>query len=116
MSSSQTDPLDPITFMNITRRKSEDSKLSACKTVSYRTALEYSVAVMADSLFEAAAMALRVFSTHGCPTRPAVRLGVQVTPPAVTHIVTVQKVEDCLKGGVRSPREALFKKRLRGSN
>src|SRR5215467_8180612 len=79
MSSSQTDPLDPITFMNITRRKSEDSKLSACKTVSYRTALEYSVAVMADSLFEAAAMALRVFSTHGCPTRPAVRLRVQVT-------------------------------------
>ena len=62
--------------------------------------------VMAESLFEAAAMALRAFNTHGCPPGPAARLRVQVTPPAVTHIVTVQKVEDWLKGGARSPREA----------
>ena len=78
--------------------------------------LEHSVVVIADSLFEAAAMALRAFSTHGCPPGPAARLRVQVTPPAVTHIVTVQKVEDWLKGGARSPREALLKKRLRSSN
>jgi hypothetical protein len=70
------------------------------------------VVVMADSLFEAAAMALRAFNAHGCPPGPAARLHVQVTPPPVTHIVTVQKVEDWLKGGARSPREALLKKRL----
>ena len=28
--------------------------------------LEHSVVVMADSLFEAAVMALRAFNTHGC--------------------------------------------------
>ncbi len=78
--------------------------------------LEHSVVVMADSLFEAAAMALRGFNTHGCPPGPAARLRVQVTPPAVTHIVTVQKVEDWLNGGARSPREALLKNRLRSSN
>jgi len=71
---------------------------------------------MADSLFEAAAMALRAFKTHGCPPGPAARLRVQVTPPAVTHIVTVQKVEDWLRDGARSPREALLKKRLRSTN
>ena len=71
--------------------------------------------VMADSLFEAA-MALRAFNTHGCPPGLAARLRVKVTPPAVTHIVTVQKVEDWLKGGARSPREALLKKRLRTTN
>ena len=51
-------------------------------------------------------MALRAFNTHGCPPGPAARLRVQVTPPAVTHIVTVQKVEDWLRDGARSPREA----------
>ena len=78
--------------------------------------LEHSVVVMADSLFEPAAMALRAFKTHGCPPGPAARLPVQVTPPAVTHVATVQKVEDWLKGGARSPKEALLKKRLRSSN
>ena len=77
---------------------------------------EHSVIVMADWLFDAAAMALRAFNAHGCPPGLAARLRVQVTPPAVTHIVTVQKVEDWLKGGARSPREALLKKRLRSSN
>jgi len=76
--------------------------------------LEHSVAVQAGSLFEAAAMALRAFKAHGCPPGPATRLHVQVTPPTVTHIVTVQKVEDWLKGGARSPREALLKRRLAG--
>ena len=78
--------------------------------------LEHAVAVQADSLFEAAAMALRAFKAHGCAPGPACRLRVQVTPPTVTHIVAVQKVEDWLKGGARSPREALLKKRLQGSD
>ena len=76
--------------------------------------LEHAVAVQADSLFEAAAMALRAFKAHGCAPGPACRLRVQVTPLTVTHIVAVQKVEDWLKGGARSPREALLKKRLQG--
>ena len=76
--------------------------------------LEHSVAVHADSLFEATALALRAFKTHGCPPGPVARLRVQVTSPAVTHIVTVQKVEDWLKGGARSPKEALLKRRLAG--
>jgi hypothetical protein len=70
---------------------------------------------MADSLFEAAVMALRAFNTHGCPPGPAVKLRVQVTPSAVTHIVAVQKVANWLRDGARSPREALLKKRLRST-
>ena len=78
--------------------------------------LEHAVAVQADSLFEAAAMALRAFKAHACAPGPACRLRMQVTPATVTHIVAVQKVEDWLKGGARSPREALLKKRLQGSD
>jgi hypothetical protein len=77
--------------------------------------LDHSVAVQANSLFEAAAMALRAFKAHGCAPGPGCRLRVQVTPPTVTHIVIVQKVEEWLKGGARSSREALLKERLRGS-
>ena len=56
--------------------------------------LEHFVAVQAGLLLEAAAMALGAFKAHGCPPGPAARLQVRVTPPAVTHIVTVQKVYD----------------------
>jgi hypothetical protein len=50
------------------------------------------------------------------PSGASGQIRVQVTPPAVTHIVTVQKVEDWLRDGARSPREALLKKRLRSTN
>ena len=76
--------------------------------------LEHSVPLQADSLFEAAAMALRAFKAHGCPPGPAARLRVQVIPPAGTHVFTVQQVEDWLKGGASSPKEALLKRRLAG--
>jgi len=74
------------------------------------------VAVQANSLFEAAAMALQAFKVYGSPPGRAARLRVQVTPPTVTHIVAVQKVEDWLKGGARSPKEALLKERLLGGD
>jgi hypothetical protein len=87
----------------------------AC-TVSFTDTegLRHSVNVQADTLYEAVALAVRAFREHDCPPGPASQMEVEARSPAVTHTVSMRKVEDWLRGGARSPSERLLKDRLKG--
>ena len=74
--------------------------------------LGHSVEVDAESLYEAAVLAIRTFRQHGCEPGLVTRLDVQVRT-AVTHTVTLQKIEAWLSAGSRTPKEAVTKQRLR---
>ncbi len=75
--------------------------------------IEHSARVQAESLYEAAALAVRAFWQHGCAPGSASRLEVEVAGPSVTHALTVRKLEDWLHGACRSPNERLVKERLK---
>ena len=66
--------------------------------------LRHSVEVQAESLYEAAILALKTFREHHCVPGPVARLDVEVHT-RVTHSVTVAKIEAWLKGGACSPAE-----------
>ncbi len=74
--------------------------------------LRHTVEVEADSLYEAAVLAVCVFRRHGCEPGQASQLDVEVRS-AVTHTVKISKVHTWLNGGARSPKEAVIKERLR---
>ena len=67
----------------------------------------------ADSLYEAAVLAIKIFREHDCPLGLGSRLEVEVRSPGVTRTVTVKKLQDWLDGGGNSPRDLLLKKRLK---
>lgn len=69
--------------------------------------------IEAESLYEAAALAVRAFRQHGCAPGAASRLEVEITGPSVTHCVTVRKLEEWISGACRSPSERLVKERLK---
>jgi len=75
----------------------------------------HSVDVLAESLFEAAALGLKLLRDDGWVDTPgpATRLEVQVTAPAVKHEVTVQQIHRWLEGVSISPNEMVKKKRLK---
>jgi len=72
----------------------------------------HTVEVQAESLFEAAARAMRTFKQHGCEPGPITRLDVEIRS-AVIHTVTPKKVQQWLSGGAKTPKEAVIKQRLR---
>ena len=76
--------------------------------------IRHSVQVPAESLYEAAVLALRAFREHDCSPGPAAKLEVEVAGPAVTHTLTVKKVREWLDGACRSPNEKVAKERLKG--
>ena len=84
-------------------------------TVSFRDSdgVQHSVEVGAETLYEAAVLALKSFRDHECAPGPAAHLAVEVKSPSVTHTVVAHKIEDWLDGGARSPKEAIEKRRLR---
>ena len=84
-------------------------------TVSFRDSdgVQHSVEVGAETLYEAAVLALKSFRDHECAPGPAARLAVEVKSPSVTHTVVAHKIEEWLDGGARSPKEAIEKRRLR---
>jgi hypothetical protein len=77
--------------------------------------IRHSVEITAESLFEAAAMALAAFRKDGWtePPGPATRLEIEVKPPVVRHTVTVQQLQRWLDGATTSPNETVRKKRLK---
>lgn len=83
--------------------------VSFCDSVGVR----HSVEVGAETLYEAAVLALKSFREHDCSPGPAAHLSVEVKSPSVTHTLVARAVEDWLNGGARSPKEAIEKKRLR---
>ena len=74
--------------------------------------IRHSVEVEAESLYEAAALAIRAFRRHGCAPGELGQLEVEMRS-SVTHTLSVKRLEEWLAGACRSPREAMLKERLR---
>jgi hypothetical protein len=87
--------------------------MASCE-VSYldTDGVRHKVEVEAGSLYEAAVLGLRVFKRHDCQPGPMRSLEIEIRS-AVVHAITVQKVHDWLKGGARTPKDAVMKDRLR---
>ena len=65
--------------------------------------------ITAESLFEAAALALRALEAVGAKPGPAAHLEIAAQMPVVSHSVKVQRVRDWLNSGGKSPREQALK-------
>jgi hypothetical protein len=76
--------------------------------------VRHSVEVQADGLYEAAVLGLAAFKKHDLDLNPKglAELEVEVRS-SVTHTVTVRRVHNWLQQGVKSPKEAAMKERLR---
>ena len=74
--------------------------------------LRHTVEVEANSLYEAAVLAIRTFRQHDCEPGQVSTLEVEVRS-SVIHTTTPRKIYDWLNGGAKSPKEAVMKERLR---
>jgi hypothetical protein len=74
--------------------------------------VRHTVEVEAESLYEAAVLAIRTFRQHNCEPGPVTRLDVEVRS-SVTHTVTLKRIQEWLTEGARTPKEAVTKQRLR---
>lgn len=73
------------------------------------------ITVTAETLFEAAALALRVLDEQGfAPESPVGDIEVHVSSPATKHIVAVHRVLAWLGSSSASPKEQALKARLKG--
>lgn len=77
--------------------------------------IRHSVEVVADSLYEAAALGLAVLRTDGWTEAiaPGTELEVQVRQPAAKHTITVAQLRRWCDGVAVSPDETLKKRRLK---
>jgi hypothetical protein len=77
--------------------------------------VRHTVDVVAESLFEAAALGLAALKKDGWTDQvgPATKLEVEVRPPAVKHAVSVLQIERWLHGATTSPNERVRKDRLK---
>ena len=87
--------------------------MAAC-VVSYvdTEGLRHAVEVEAESLYEAAVLAIRTFRQHHCEPGELSKIEVEIRS-SITHTVTLKKIHSWLQGGARSPKEAVTKERLR---
>jgi hypothetical protein len=74
--------------------------------------IRHSVEVEAEGLYEASILGLCAFRKHELEPGGLTQLEVEVRS-SVTHTLTVTKVREWLQRGVRSPKEAVLKERLR---
>jgi hypothetical protein len=74
--------------------------------------LRHTVEVQADSLYEAAVLAIRTFRRHDCEPGQVSELEVEVRS-SVIHTITPKRIYDWSNGGAKTPREAVMKDRLR---
>ena len=90
------------------------SRRKSC-TVSFQDSngVRHAVEVGAETVYEAAVLALKSFGEHDCPPGPAAHLAIEVKNPSVSHTVVTGAVRDWLDGGARSPKEAIEKRRLK---
>jgi hypothetical protein len=71
--------------------------------------------VSAESLYEAAVLAVRTFRSDPWIERfgPGVTLDVEIREPSTTHAITLQQVERWLEGTTTNPLEATKKAKLK---
>ena len=74
--------------------------------------IRHQVEVEAASLYEAAALAIKAFREHDCEPGPLSQLEIEIRT-AVTHTLTVKKLQEWLDGGAKTPKEVVMKDRLR---
>src|SRR6266851_612090 len=74
--------------------------------------IRHSVEVEAEGLYEASVLGLCAFRKHELEPGGMTQLEVEVRS-SITHTFTVTKVREWLQRGVRSPKEAVLKERLR---
>jgi hypothetical protein len=74
--------------------------------------IRHSVEVAAEGLYEASVLGLCAFRKHEIEPGGMTQLEVEVRS-SVTHTLPVTKVLDWLQRGVRSPKEAILKDKLR---
>ena len=84
-------------------------------TVSFQDSggVRHAVEVGAETLYEAAVLALKAFREHDCAPGPGAHLDIEVKSPSVRHTLKAGKIEEWLTGGARSPSEAVEKRRLK---
>ena len=74
--------------------------------------VRHSVEVQAESLYEAAVMALATFRKNDLNPSGLTEFEVEVRS-SIKHTLPVKKIEAWLERGVRTPKEAVLKERLR---
>ena len=106
-------PSNAIRLVSSVKRRAKLRRMASC-IVSYLDSegLRHTVEVEAASLYEAAVLAMRTFRDHECEPGLISQLEVEIRS-SVIHTVTPKKVHEWLKGGARSPRDAILKERLR---
>ena len=86
-------------------------------TVSFTgpSGVRHSVEVIAESIYEAAALGISALKNGGCADAiaPGTELEVQVREPATSHRLTVQQIRRWCDGVAVSPDETLKKRRLK---
>jgi len=75
--------------------------------------IRHAVEVGAESVYEAAVLALKAFREHDCAPGAGAHLEIEVKSPSVRHTIMARKVDEWLSGGARSPSEAIEKRRLK---
>lgn len=87
--------------------------MAAC-TVSFvdLDGIRHSVEVQADGLYEAGVLGLSTFRKHDLNPGGLTELEVEVRS-SVKHTLSVSKILEWLQRGVRSPKDAVLKERLR---
>ena len=87
--------------------------MASC-VVSYLdlSGIRHSVEVEAESLYEAAALAVKAFREHDCEPLGLAQLDVEIRS-SITHSLTVKRLREWIEGGSRTPKEAVTKERLR---
>lgn len=88
---------------------------SCVVSFSDTSGIRHRVEVTAETLFEAAAMGLKLLREHGwaSPIGPATRLEVRVSHPTITHEVTVQQLQRWSESSAVSPDERVRKDRVK---
>jgi len=89
-----------------------DSASVASCIVSYLNIEGLRHEVEAESLYEAATLASETFRKHNCEPGVMGKLEVEVRS-SVTLTLTVQRLQNWLNDGAKSPKEAVTKERLR---
>jgi len=74
--------------------------------------IRHSVEVEANSLYEAAVLAIKVFTDHDCEPGASAKLEVTIPNP-ITHEVTPKQLKDWLKRTAKSPRDLVEKEKLK---
>src|SRR5437016_13676278 len=74
--------------------------------------IRHSVEVEAEGLYEASVLGLCAFRKHDVEPGAMTQLEVEVRS-SIVHTLSVTKVRECLQRGVRTPKEAVLKERLR---